>query len=512
MRTERQIHSDALVALAALLRTSMGDQNSNRREKFARKMLEIDPTTELAYRLLMELQSSRGERGLALRTYEECIRVLRLELGVEPEPATRDLAGALGFTSLAQDNATPRAPADSSRVLAEEILRVRANAGVPRVLLFEPCLVVRDEIVSRIARALVEDVIAGLSRCRSFEVIAPHTSLKLSSSRTARDLANLNARYAVNSVVKPGSRGLALAFRLSDCPTGSVVWSAELNFDLDQLPLLFGHLSHQIMRSLADAIEQSELGLPIIATSASAYRLFLEGRAALTGSDLPHLRKARNWFRKSTQQNNLFAPAFAGIARTLSMERLVRGLTDDTMLREALSFAERAAELDPFDGRGMRERGFSCLYLKRHDESLESFQRATELNPSDADLFADYADALAHSGQPKEGLKKCLRAMELNPLCPDYYHWILGSIYFQVEEYAKALEALQPVEDHPETARLLAASSALAGNSADAKHYAAIMRENYPEFRPEDLSKIVPDRFARDTQHLLEGLRLAGVE
>src|SRR5439155_6404976 len=152
--------------------------------------------------------------------------------------------------------------------------------------------------------------------------------------------------------------------------------------------------------------------------------------------DLRNLRRARNWFRRSIDQYGSFAPSFAGLARTLSMERLVRGLTNDVMLEAALALADRAAELDPFDGRGMRERGFSCLYLKRHDESLYSFQRATQLNPSDADLFADYADALAHSGQPKAGLEKCLRAMALNPFCPDYYHWILGSIYFQTEDYA----------------------------------------------------------------------------
>jgi tetratricopeptide (TPR) repeat protein len=143
---------------------------------------------------------------------------------------------------------------------------------------------------------------------------------------------------------------------------------------------------------------------------------------------------------------------------------------------------------------------------------LYSFQSAAELNPSDADLFADFADALAHSGQPQEGLQKCLRAMALNPLCPDYYHWILGSIYFQTEEYAKALNALEPIKHHPETARLLAASSALAGNAAEAYHYASIVRENYPEFRLEQLSRIIPDKYARDTQHLLEGLKLAGVE
>ena len=66
-----------------------------------------------------------------------------------------------------------------------------------------------------------------------------------------------------------------------------------------------------------------------------------------------------NWYRKSIDLYNGFAPAIAGLSRTLSMEWLVRGLTDDELLRQALTVAENAVDTDPFDGRGLRERGFS---------------------------------------------------------------------------------------------------------------------------------------------------------
>ena len=175
------------------------------------------------------------------------------------------------------------------------------------------------------------------------------------------------------------------------------------------------------------------------------------------------MRRARNWYRKSIDQFNGFAPAIAGLSRTLSMEWLVRGLTDDELLRQALTVADNAVDTDPFDGRGLRERGFSSLYLKRHDESLANFESAIDLSPGDADLFADYADALAHSGEPEIALKNCLKAMSLNPLAPDYYSWILGSIYYQTGAYEAAIAALDPVKHHPGTARLLAASTAMAG-------------------------------------------------
>ena len=160
----------------------------------------------------------------------------------------------------------------------------------------------------------------------------------------------------------------------------------------------------------------------------------------------------------------------------------------------------------------MRERGFASLYLRNHDESLTSFHRASELNPSDADLLADYADALAHSGLPAEGLEKCKQAIALNVMCPDYYYWILGSIHYQMGDYRTALSALEPVKNNPETARLLAACSAMAGDVGVARQYAAVVRETYPDFRLEQLARIVPDKFFRDTQHSIDGLRIAGLE
>src|SRR5205823_13579909 len=157
-----------------------------------------------------------------------------------------------------------------SRAVSEDISAIQTNGGVPRIILLPPIIVAEDEVVSRIAGALVEDVISGLSRCRSFAVIAPHTTLKLRNLEAASASPKLDIQYAVQTVVKPVSSGLQLLFRLTNCLTGTVLWSTELKFDLNQLPLLFGQFTHQVIHSLADAIEQSELRLPYIAESANA--------------------------------------------------------------------------------------------------------------------------------------------------------------------------------------------------------------------------------------------------
>jgi DNA-binding SARP family transcriptional activator/predicted ATPase len=55
----------------------------------ARRWLALDPLNEAAHRALMQRYDAADQRLSALRQYDECVRILKKELGVIPEPATR---------------------------------------------------------------------------------------------------------------------------------------------------------------------------------------------------------------------------------------------------------------------------------------------------------------------------------------------------------------------------------------------------------------------------------------
>jgi len=57
----------------------------------ARRQLELDPLREEAHRQVMRLLAATGQRAAALAQYDHCRRLLAADLGVEPEPATREL-------------------------------------------------------------------------------------------------------------------------------------------------------------------------------------------------------------------------------------------------------------------------------------------------------------------------------------------------------------------------------------------------------------------------------------
>jgi DNA-binding SARP family transcriptional activator/tetratricopeptide (TPR) repeat protein len=61
----------------------------------ARRRITLQPLEETGYRTLMRLQADLGDRVGALSTYHHCASVLERELGVTPDPATRQAVAGL---------------------------------------------------------------------------------------------------------------------------------------------------------------------------------------------------------------------------------------------------------------------------------------------------------------------------------------------------------------------------------------------------------------------------------
>lgn len=482
----------------------------------ALRMLEIDNTQELPYRVLMKIYAQQGERVLAVRTFEKCKRILRTELGVEPDQATLDVARSLRWPATTIS-------LNESVVTAFDVHRHDSGyrgkgqpenfSSAPRLIILPPMGIITDPTVRQLAISLIEDVTVGLSRYRSIAVIAPYTGLALAvrDARSDDALKALDVDYVVATSIIPRHPELHITFRLTNALTGEVLWATEATFWVDGLNEIFGSVVSLIVTSLISSIETAELKLPSTATSPTAYRFVLEGRGLMRTNDLRNIRRARSRFKEAAAKSTAYAAAYVGWSRSVSLEWLVRGMADNSLLGDASKLADKAIALDPLDGRALREKGVCCLYLREFDGSLSAFAEAQHLNPNDAETLLSYSDTLAHSGEPTSALAMCQKAMVLNPLPPDHYLWTLASIYYQLGEYEKSFATLKPTANNPATARLLAASAAKAGDLASAHRFCRIVRAVYPDFRVDDVRAIVPNKRSTDTEHLIDGLRLAGL-
>jgi len=60
-----------------------------------RRLVMLDPLSELGQRVLMRAYARAGRRGEALRQYKTCVETLKRELGVTPDGKTQALAGSI---------------------------------------------------------------------------------------------------------------------------------------------------------------------------------------------------------------------------------------------------------------------------------------------------------------------------------------------------------------------------------------------------------------------------------
>src|SRR5690349_9106439 len=58
---------------------------------YARRLLSLDPLNEASHRLLMYIFIQDGQHSAALKQYQACEQILRKELGIDPQPETREL-------------------------------------------------------------------------------------------------------------------------------------------------------------------------------------------------------------------------------------------------------------------------------------------------------------------------------------------------------------------------------------------------------------------------------------
>jgi adenylate cyclase len=161
--------------------------------------------------------------------------------------------------------------------------------------------------------------------------------------------------------------------------------------------------------------------------------------------------------------------------------------------------------------RGYGELGFVNLYRKDHDASLSAFETALQLNPNDTDIMSNMGDALTHCGRSEEAITLLNRALLLNPFYPDQYLWYLGGAYFNLKQYEEAVKTLNRMNSPTEGRRLLAACYAYMGKKKDAKYQASKVLEAYPNFNLDYWENVQPDVNPEDTEHFVNGLRLAGL-
>jgi len=487
-RKRAGLRAEFLTALAPYLESTADGPVGDTAIAAAKRILEIDPRQDVAYRALVQAYRERGDSARAehYRRQRDQAREIRAER----------LPSAVAFADgiHASDDGAP----NEASAAAAGALRPGPHAdALPRAIVSPHAPSYAPAAGRELVAELGADIATRLAQTRALTVLA----IEARSEAEYQESAD----YLVEVRLGQGRAG-AIQLRLLALPERQILWATSF-VDSEQ----YFERAPTTLNSILRHVEDREIGLQNgIEGDRVAYRVTLEAERLLNAIDLPSIRRARRLLRSAQTMAPDFVPAIAALARSHVMEWLVRAPFEVAPLEFAEQFAKQAIAISPDDYRGYHQLGLVRVYRRRLDDGIECLHRAASLCPEDKGVRADLADALVFNGQAREAIAMIEELVRSFDPGDDYIRWVLAGAHFAREDYEATLLQVKQMSNPSPAFRISAAARALIGDLAGARRVMKASMDFNPNFDLRAWMSMAPCRNRDFLQRYTEGLRLAG--
>jgi TolB-like protein/DNA-binding SARP family transcriptional activator len=515
LATERaRLRDLALGALETLMEPADGDVAPARLLDYAQRAISIDPYREQAHRQLLRALVLAGRRNDALMHYRQLERRLQSDLGVQPEAATRAVfeavrAGVIGLESAQPQSgeiAGPALPApDGSQ-----------SAGKPTIAVLPFVNMSADTQQDFFSDGVTEDIITELSRFRQISVLARNTAFRYRDTgiEVKRVGRKLGVQYVVEGSIRRMGDRVRITAQLVDATSGNQLWAEHFDRDQREIFAVQDQVIRTIVGTLVGRLEAA--GVEQIrrrpTTSLEAYECLLRAKALPLGNQRIEAER-RALYERAIGLDPYYGLAHAFLAHAIYLEWFRDMTASDVALDHALELAKKAVALDDNEPTAHYELGWIYLSRKSFDLAEQYYQRALSLNPNSPGLFAHMSFLYAYTGRTDEALDALAQARLIDPyFSPTWYWHHLGYANFIARRYDEAIAALSHSTTMPFWVQAyLAACYALTDRMDRAQELRAEILRLVPDFSLTRLAAKEPFKHCTDRDHLVEGLRKAGL-
>ena len=371
------------------------------------------------------------------------------------------------------------------------------------------------------ADGVVEDVLTGLSRFKSFAVIARNSSFVYKGRAVdVRQVAReLNCRYVVEGSVRRVGNRLRIAAQLIDGSTGNHLWAHNFDGTVEDIFDVQDRITESVVAVIEPKIQWAEIerSRRERPESLAAYDLYLR---ALQGFNT--MRPEDNAVAISLLDQVIalepgYASALASAANGIE-HRLTMGwppVTADDR-QKCLRLARAALAVAGDDAMVLARCGIVLLQVAHeHDQALRILKRALELNPNNVGVLNLVGVGHLFAGSLDDAMSVFHRVLRLSPGDSKEAMTGIAHVHFCLGHHEEALDwASRSLAENPNfnpTHWILIASNAYLGRMDEARRALVALRALAPGI---SLASIRHGQGAMNPQRvemLIDGLRLAGM-
>jgi len=265
---------------------------------------------------------------------------------------------------------------------------------------------------------VTEEILHRLSSLKTLQVLARTSSFafKGSDQGPAEISDLLGVRYLLHGSVRRDNNFVRITARLID-ESGFTVWSESFDRELESIFVIQTEIASTVTSQIINEIVPfGELPAGKTTSNMDAYNEYLVGRAYLNSRVLGWRERAESAFRQAIELDDQFAPPYAGLAVTISVNRG----PDQEIFDNAWQLAETSVHLDPELAEGHAAIGLLSFFPHRRDlvASEEALRMAIELDPSLSIAYAWLAAVLQRQGRMSDADAVQHRGLAIDPLNP----------------------------------------------------------------------------------------------
>ena len=371
------------------------------------------------------------------------------------------------------------------------------------------------------ADGVVEDIIAALSRFKSFFVIARNSTFAykgrvVSVQQIGRELG---VRYVLEGSVRRSGPKIRITAQLVDASTGMHLWAEHYDGVVEDVFDLQDRITASVVGSIQPSIRSAEIerARRKRPENLDAYDLVMRALPYVWALEYEANKEAARLLDKALLLDPGYPLAMA-LAAWCRGQRIVynwsKNLQEDK--RETLRQAQAAAALAHEDPFILTVLGAALTITREFQRATSMLERALSLDPNSAWAWNRSGWLHNYHDDPEVAIEHFERSLRLSPFDPMAFNCEIGigCAHFIARRYDLAAQWQEKaLMSKPRTAwihRTLAPAYALAGEIEKARESVDQFMKGYPGIRIVDVlqalafSKEVMGRFA-------EGLRQAGL-